>query len=113
MALTGRIHDQLQAHLQNLVDAYNFARRLKTLRSLTPYATESLNAARKRWQEPGAVAAPSGPKPFCAWRRVCSRRVGEGGPWKMAPSLLVMTRGRKWEVWHAADSMIDSKDGKG
>ena len=30
-------HDQLRAHLQNFVDAYNFARRLKTLRRLTPY----------------------------------------------------------------------------
>ena len=30
-------HDQLRTHLQNFVDAYNFARRLKTLRGLTPY----------------------------------------------------------------------------
>jgi len=30
-------HDQLRAHLQTFVDAYNFARRLKTLRGLTPY----------------------------------------------------------------------------
>ena len=30
-------HDQLRAHLQNFVDAYNFAKRLKTLRGLTPY----------------------------------------------------------------------------
>ena len=30
-------HDQLRARLQNFVDAYNFARRLKTLRGLTPY----------------------------------------------------------------------------
>ncbi len=30
-------HDQLRAHLQNFVNAYNFARRLKTLRGLTPY----------------------------------------------------------------------------
>ena len=30
-------HDQLRAHLQNFVDTYNFARRLKTLRGLTPY----------------------------------------------------------------------------
>src|SRR3984957_12827756 len=30
-------HDQLRAHLQNFVDAYNFARRLKTLRGLAPY----------------------------------------------------------------------------
>jgi transposase InsO family protein len=30
-------HDQLRTHLQNFVDADNFARRLKTLRGLTPY----------------------------------------------------------------------------
>ena len=30
-------HDQLRAHLGNFVDAYNFARRLNTLKGLTPY----------------------------------------------------------------------------
>jgi transposase InsO family protein len=30
-------HDQLREHLQLFVDAYNHARRLKTLRGLTPY----------------------------------------------------------------------------
>jgi transposase InsO family protein len=30
-------HDQLRAHLQLFLDAYNHARRLKTLRGLTPY----------------------------------------------------------------------------
>jgi transposase InsO family protein len=30
-------HDQLRVHLRNFVDAYNFARRLKTLKGLTPY----------------------------------------------------------------------------
>jgi hypothetical protein len=30
-------HDQLRTHLRDFVDAYNFARRLKTLRCLTPY----------------------------------------------------------------------------
>lgn len=30
-------HDQLRAHLGDFVDAYNFARRLKTLKGLTPY----------------------------------------------------------------------------
>lgn len=29
-------HDQLRAHVQLLLDAYNYARRLKTLRGLTP-----------------------------------------------------------------------------
>jgi hypothetical protein len=30
-------HDQLRTHLRGFVDASNFARRLKTLRGLTPY----------------------------------------------------------------------------
>jgi Integrase core domain len=30
-------HGQLRAHLRDFVNAYNFARRLKTLRGLTPY----------------------------------------------------------------------------
>jgi hypothetical protein len=30
-------HQQLQAHLQAFLDAYNFAKRLKTLNGLTPY----------------------------------------------------------------------------
>ena len=30
-------HQQFEAHLENFVRAYNFARRLKTLRGLTPY----------------------------------------------------------------------------
>ena len=30
-------HGQLESHLTNFVDAYNFARRLKTLKGLTPY----------------------------------------------------------------------------
>ncbi|CAI9122306.1 hypothetical protein LMG32879_003166, partial [Brytella acorum] len=31
------VTDQLRQHLTNFVAAYNFARRLKTLRGLTPY----------------------------------------------------------------------------
>lgn len=30
-------HEQLKQHLHDFVDAYNFARRLKTLGGLTPY----------------------------------------------------------------------------
>jgi len=30
-------HDQLRSHLVDFVAAYNFARRLKTLKGLTPY----------------------------------------------------------------------------
>ena len=30
-------HDQLREHLENFLAAYNFAKRLKTLRGLTPY----------------------------------------------------------------------------
>ena len=32
-------HDQLRQHLSDFVAAYNFGRRLKTLRGLTPYET--------------------------------------------------------------------------
>jgi transposase InsO family protein len=39
-------HDELRHHLQLFVDAYNFARRLKTLRGLTPY-----EAICKDWTE--------------------------------------------------------------
>ena len=30
-------HEQLKAHLQTFLKAYNFAKRLKTLKGLTPY----------------------------------------------------------------------------
>ncbi|VAV94606.1 Mobile element protein [hydrothermal vent metagenome] len=30
-------HDQLKTHLSDFVDAYNYARRLKTLNRLTPF----------------------------------------------------------------------------
>ena len=30
-------HEQLRAHLQIFIDAYNHGRRIKTLRGLTPY----------------------------------------------------------------------------
>ena len=30
-------HSQLQQHLDQFIDAYNFAKRLKTLKGLTPY----------------------------------------------------------------------------
>jgi len=30
-------HNQLRQHLSDFVDAYNFSRRLKTLKGLTPY----------------------------------------------------------------------------
>jgi hypothetical protein len=39
-------HEQLRAHLALFVDAYNHARRLKTLRGLTPY-----EFVRKTWTE--------------------------------------------------------------
>ncbi len=30
-------HEQLECHLNDFIDAYNFGRRLKTLEGLTPY----------------------------------------------------------------------------
>ena len=35
-------HDQLRDHLAAFLNAYNFARRLKTLRGLTPYEATCL-----------------------------------------------------------------------
>jgi hypothetical protein len=61
-------HDELRAHLRDFVDAYNFARRLKTLRGLTPYEfickawtsqphrwrlTIAIDLRRSRWIEIG------------------------------------------------------------
>ena len=34
-------HDQLHVHLRDFVDAYNFARRLKTLRGASPLTNSS------------------------------------------------------------------------
>ena len=39
-------HDELRKHLADFVAAYNYARRLKTLRGLTPY-----EAICKAWSE--------------------------------------------------------------
>ena len=39
-------HDELRKHLQLFLDAYNYGRRLKTLRGLTPY-----EFVRKTWTE--------------------------------------------------------------
>ncbi len=33
-------HDQLREHLQSFIMAYNFAKRLKTLKGLTPYESD-------------------------------------------------------------------------
>ena len=47
------VSDLPTAHLQNFVDAYNFARRLKTLRGLTPYEfVRSLSPRRARSRAP-------------------------------------------------------------
>ena len=34
-------HDELRVHLRDFVDAYNFARRLKTLSGLTPMSSSA------------------------------------------------------------------------
>ena len=39
-------NDELRAHLQTFLDPYNFAKRLKTLKGLTPY-----EFIVKRWSE--------------------------------------------------------------
>ena len=42
-------HDQLRTHLREFVDAYNFARRLKTLRGLT-HTNSSVCPRLKAWR---------------------------------------------------------------
>jgi len=46
-------HDQLREHLQTFVDAYNFARRLKMLKGLTPfeYITKCWTKEPKRFKQ--------------------------------------------------------------
>jgi hypothetical protein len=44
-------HDQLRQHLADFVAAYNFARRLKTLRGLTPYEAIPYEAICKVWAD--------------------------------------------------------------
>jgi transposase InsO family protein len=45
-------HDELQAHLQLFLEAYNYARRLKTLRGLTPPGPHASGASRLRGLTP-------------------------------------------------------------
>ena len=50
-------HDQLSRHLADFVSAYNFGRRLKTLKGLTPYEFVC-----KRWTiEPQRIQTRSNP----------------------------------------------------
>ena len=67
-------HDQLRGHLDNFVSAYNFGRRLKTLKGLTPYEfvckawqTEPLRfTLNPLHQMPGLNRiVPTQPKPGC------------------------------------------------
>jgi hypothetical protein len=68
-------HAQLRAHLRDFVDAYNFARRLKTLKGLTPYEFVC-----KAWtSEPKRLT----PRVLCLWvESVCLRLAAGhyGGP---------------------------------
>jgi transposase InsO family protein len=50
-------HDQLRRHLANFISAYNFARRLKTLKGLTPYQVH-LQTMDKRARTLQAQSAP-------------------------------------------------------
>ena len=68
-------HDQLRGHLQLFLDAYNFARRLKTLRGLTPYEFVC-----KPWTEQPARfrVNPTHLTPGPNKRQTRTRRVGRG-----------------------------------
>jgi transposase InsO family protein len=56
-------HQQLRAHLDDFIAAYNFARRLKTLRGLTPYEyickTWTLQPARFRLDPTHQIPGPN------------------------------------------------------
>lgn len=67
-------HDQLRQHLIDFVAAYNFARRFKTLRGLTPY--ETICKAWKMIQAGSSQTAPSIPG---------ARHLGENRPCLTAP----------------------------
>ncbi len=78
-------HDQLRAHLQLFLDAYNYARRLKTLRGLTPYeficaawADEPHRFTRDPTRDTVGPNTPTAPSP--------GPRATSGGPAGGAPS---------------------------
>ncbi|SFG79991.1 hypothetical protein SAMN05192565_111142 [Methylobacterium gossipiicola] len=52
-------HEQLRAHLADFVSAYNFGRRLKTLRSLTPYEAICKSMVRRAQPLQGKPAPPN------------------------------------------------------
>ena len=49
-------HDQLRAHLGDFVDAYNYARPLKTLKGLTP-SNSSVNAGLRSPKDSNLIRA--------------------------------------------------------
>jgi transposase InsO family protein len=69
-------HDELRKHLADFVAAYNYARRLKTLRGLTPYEaickawaeSPSLFTANPHHQLPGPNIEPARPLRTCSSR---------------------------------------------
>ena len=76
-------HDQLRAHLRDFVDAYNFARRLKTLRGLTPYEfickawTYSRKIHNQSAPENAGTKHLADDMPLKLWQRVSQDTVSE------------------------------------
>ncbi len=56
-------HDELRHHLQLFVDAYNYGRRLKTLRGLTP-TNSSARPGRKSPSASGSIRHTTSPGPY-------------------------------------------------
>jgi hypothetical protein len=93
-------HDELRVHLANFVTAYNFAKRLKTLKGLTPYEyickvwtkepeRFSLNPLQ---QMPGlnTITSSSSVRPICAGSLPATPTITTNSericPWKDSPA---------------------------
>lgn len=63
-------HDELRSHLGNFVDAYNFARRLETLKGLTPYVHLQMLDFRAEKIQPQPAPANVGTKHLVCVHRV-------------------------------------------
>jgi len=76
-------HNQLRRHLADFVDAYNFGRRLTTLKGLTPFASKQpLRGQSRQYPNIWELTALAGnvvnspPHQPRRWRRVCARLAG-------------------------------------
>src|SRR4051794_23966529 len=91
-------HDELRQHLQLFVDAYNYGRRLKTLRGLTPYEfiCQAWTREPERFRFDPSHHRP-GPNTREVVRRICTVRLsGHSGAYctdagRVGPGMLRQT----------------------